>query len=216
MMPVIDIKKFFSYDHIMSFLIVFNGQFSPLTHPTSPRGTVSTVNSAESSGEVKEFKEFNEKKPEDKQRSPPRKFTVYEESDRNFQEQKKRSYARDIMSAPVKFVSSTMPVAVAKEMMEKHQFRHLPVLDDNYHLQGMLSDRELGGLLENKTCHDVMSNKIIVALDTASINEIAIILLQEKINALPIINHKRELVGIITHSDILKYIIESTPFLSRI
>jgi CBS domain-containing protein len=58
-----------------------------------------------------------------------------------------------------------------------------------------------------------MIPKVLVGLHNARIQEIAHIMLQEKINALPIINEKHQLVGIITQSDILKFVIESDDFL---
>ena len=215
-MPVMEIKLFIYYLLMMSFLIVFNGQYSPLTHPLSPRPGVRPVLSADRSGEVKEFREKSEKSADETSRPPLRKLSAYQQTEKTFQEQKRRIYARDIMSHPVKFVTASMLTAVARELMEKHLFRHLPVLDENNQLIGMLSDREFTSVTDQKTCRDLMSNKVIVALESASINEIAIILLQHKLNALPIINHKRELVGIITQSDILRYIIEATPFLGRV
>ena len=60
-----------------------------------------------------------------------------------------------------------------------------------------------------------MIQKVIVCEEMTSINEISIILLREKINALPIINYKKEIAGIISLSDILKFVIETTNLLTK-
>jgi predicted transcriptional regulator len=79
----------------------------------------------------------------------------------------------------------------------------------------MASDREFINQNENKLCSEVMLKKVIVADEYASINQLAIIFLQEKLNAVPIINNKKEIVGIVTITDILKYVILNTEFLTR-
>ncbi len=53
-----------------------------------------------------------------------------------------------------------------------------------------------------------------MAKDHVSLNEVAIIFLQVKINALPIVNSQNVLVGIVTQSDIIKYVMETTAFLA--
>src|SRR3989344_1401394 len=113
------------------------------------------------------------------------------------------------MTYPVIVISQNSSAFEAQTLLNKYRFRHLPVVDDKGTIVGMISDRELVGKFENKSCKDIMTNKVIVCEEHASVNEIAIILLKEKINALPIINHNRELTGIITLSNILQYVIAS-------
>ena len=137
---------------------------------------------------------------------------TYADQAKSFEKTKKRYYARDIMSSPVHFVHTTSKVSEAIAEMKKFGFRHLPVMDTKEILTGLISDRELIGAEHNSLCESIMVPKIIVALQTARIQEIAHIMLQEKINALPIINGHHVLVGIITQSDILKFVMGSDEF----
>jgi len=202
----------------MSFLVVFNGQFSPLVHPTSSavRTGIPPVNSLSKLNEVDEFKELLEEvKQNEGLKKSYQKLEVYKQATKTFEEQRKRHHAKDIMTYPVIVISQNSSVFEAQTLLNKYRFRHLPVVDDKGMIVGMISDRELAGKFENKSCKDIMTNKIIVCEEHASVNEIAIILLKERINALPIINHKRELTGIITLSNILQFVIASTAFLGK-
>jgi CBS-domain-containing membrane protein len=201
----------------MSFLVVYNGQFSPLVKSINPhRDSVRPIPSSQNTDEVHEFEEaLEEANQEEKLKRPNPKMDIYKKSSEKFEQERKRLYARDIMSFPVKVISQDIPALEARNMIEQHSFRHLPVINEFSVITGMISSFEVSGDLNEKKCSDIMLHEVIVCEEQTSIHEIAIILLKEKINALPIINHKKELVGIITLSDILKYVIESTPFLGR-
>lgn len=199
----------------MSFLVTFNGQFVPLSsQPVS--GVITPVRSVLNMDEVHEFREtLEEATHETPPNKPQKKLEIYKVAEKKFEAERKHLHAKDIMSSPVKLILQSAPAVEAKAMLVKYRFCHLPVVNEQNIIIGMITDRELIGPLENKSCADIMTKKVIVCEDHATINEIAIILLKERINALPIINYKHELVGIITHSDILKFVIETTMFLGR-
>jgi CBS-domain-containing membrane protein len=200
----------------MSFLVVFNGQFSPLVHPTNTSGrTIPIVQPSDNPEQIEEFEEVLRDFKDEAPKKALKKLEIYEQTSKKFEEDKKRFYAKDIMSSPVQLISKESPATEAEKLLKHKGFRHLPVVNDLNVIEGMISYFELSEILEGKSCKDIMAQKVIVCEEHTSINEIAIILLKEKLNALPIINHKKELVGIITLSDILKYVIESTSFLGR-
>ena len=203
----------------MSFLVSYNGQFSPLVTPVdqSAKNLIHPVNSIKHIAPDHEFKEVLEEihhLPE-AHKEPQKKLGAYKQGANSFEESKKRFYAKDIMTFPVKVIQESAATSSAKELMAKFGFRHLPVINHNYIITGLITDRELTAGTENNSCSEIMLKRVIVADEHASINEIAIIFLREKINALPIVDSKREIVGIITHSDILKYVIETSPFLEK-
>lgn len=200
----------------MSFLVAYNGQFAPLTTPRVAGDSIPPVSSISHSGEVHEFKEILENiSHEEHHKKPNQKLEIYKIAEKKFEAEKKHLHARDIMSSPVRLILQGAPASEAKAMLEKYGFRHLPVANENNVIVGMITDREVYGGIENKTCAEIMIQKVIVCEEHATVNEIAINLLRERINALPIVNRKFELVGIITHSDILKFVIETTMFLNR-
>lgn len=171
------------------------------------------MNEVSPSRNVPEFKEVLQTLDDGRPVPPPSRLNPYKQHAKSFEDKKKIEHARDIMSSPVKLISHSSKAEEAKVLMEKHGFRHLPVVNEVNVIIGMISDRELLGQIENKLCQDIMIQKLIVCEEHTSINEIAIILLREKINALPIVNRKKEVAGIITLSDIFAYVIKSTPFL---
>jgi CBS domain-containing membrane protein len=199
----------------MAFLVAINGQFSPFISERISTG-VTPVSGVGRSGEVSEFKQVLQQESDSPEQSPAQhKLDIYQKNAKAYQNQKRRDYAKDIMSFPVKYLSASAPASEALAILKMHGFRHLPITDHNDIIIGMISDREVAGDIQGKLCQDVMIQKVIVCDESASVNEIAMTLLREKLNALPIINHKHQLTGIITLSNILDYVIRSTPFLNR-
>jgi CBS domain-containing protein len=195
----------------MSFLVAFNGQFSPLIHPAPPRPLVSAVKPLPPAEETHEFQRVLEQEVDHTlPKARRRELAAYAEGARSFELQRQRSYARDIMSSPVHSIPETSSASEALELLRAKGFRHLPVVNELGVITGMISDRELQGELRHKSCQQVMQPKVIVAEEQTSINELAIILLREKLNALPIVDHRREVTGIVTLSDILEYVIGTT------
>ncbi len=201
----------------MSFLVAYNGQFTPLRtvqeHQSSVIRHVSPINRT---AENQEFRGILEDiLPSIQIPLHQRKLESYHQNSQDFEREKKRDYARDIMSSPVKVLNTNTNASEAKLLLQKSSIRHLPIVSPEKIIVGMVSDREVLGGLDNKTCEDIMIKKVIVCDENASVREVAITLLRERINALPVINRKHELVGIITLSDILDYVIKSTGFLNR-
>lgn len=201
----------------MSFLVVFNGQFTPLLQTISSpvRKEISPVRSIAESSDVTEFDEVYEKIIKEPIGRTNIAIKAYQKENEQFEQQRSRLYARDIMSSPVKIILESAPASNASDLLQKYGFRHLPVVSSNNIIIGMISDREIQGELKNKNCADIMIKTIIVAEEQTSIHELALILLNKKLNALPIVNHRREITGIITLSDILRYVVNSTPFLEK-
>lgn len=176
---------------------------------------VPTVVDVQPSSRVNEFREILQNQTDEPVvHKPQSKVEAYEQHARSYQQQKKREHAKDIMTSPVKMIPESAPAIEARNVMEKHGFRHLPVVNSMNVIVGMISDRELLGDVEKKSCAEIMIKKVIVSDEHTSINEIAIIFLNEKINALPILNRKHEVTGIITLTDILEYVIRCTAFLA--
>jgi len=195
----------------LSFLIAINGQFSPL-NPTVER-VKTQISSVGQVPTVREFKDILQTVDEEAAVRINPKVDAYQQHAKSFQQNRKYEHARDIMTSPVKTIPQFALVSEAIKKMTQYGFRHLPVVNEMNVIIGMISERELIGPLENKLCHEIMAHKVIVSDETTSINEIAITFLNEKINALPIINRKNEVTGIITLTDILAYVIKSTSFL---
>lgn len=202
----------------MSFLIVSNGLFSPYVSPvehsdfqsTHPITSVKAIIPKKS----QDFDGLLQDSLSSQTKGGPQ-LEAYQKVVKKFEHQRKRYYAHDIMSSPVHMIKNEMKVSDGLLILKKFGHRHLPVINENGTILGMASDREFINQNENKLCSEVMLKKVIVADEYASINQLAIIFLQEQLNAVPIINNKKEIVGIVTITDILKYVILNTEFLTR-
>ena len=77
------------------------------------------------------------------------------------------------MSSPIHFLHKKTSVNEAIVLMRKFGFRHLPILNDQENLAGLLSDRELVGAKPHSLCEELMIPKVLVGLHNARIQEIA-------------------------------------------
>jgi acetoin utilization protein AcuB len=113
----------------------------------------------------------------------------------------------------------------ALNLLRQGGVRHLPVVEGK-ELVGMVTDRDLRQaspspatslsiyeikyLLDKVLVEDIMVKDLITVSPTATIEFAAKLLYENKIGALPIVNEKGELLGIITETDILETFVEAT------
>ncbi len=116
--------------------------------------------------------------------------------------------AMQIMSFPVVTLTPDDTLEAAWDLLNKTRFRHIPILNKEGLLVGILSDRTLlhalhlrGGDVKIK---EVMTTKVISATPDTPIHRIVQLLFIERIGAMPITDEAGRLVGLITRSDILR------------
>jgi acetoin utilization protein AcuB len=116
-----------------------------------------------------------------------------------------------------------MSVTVVKEMMLEKRFRHMPIIDDDGNLVGILTQRmllralpsdvsgfsrfEVEYLLSKTRAKDVMLTDVKTIGEDIAIEEAARVMADQKIGCLPVC-HEGELVGIITDSDLFRIMVE--------
>jgi acetoin utilization protein AcuB len=127
-----------------------------------------------------------------------------------------------IMAGNVFCIDMDTTVGRAIELCSEKRIRHLPVLDDNKVLVGVVTDRDLryfisprlGTLSENNSdratltrhVHQVMVRQVTcVGLDT-TLPEAAQLMLTNSVGCLPVLDSERHVVGILTKTDLLRYI----------
>lgn len=96
-------------------------------------------------------------------------------------------------------------VAEAKELMEKWGISGLLVVDDERHLLGIISRRDVLFEREDKKVREVMTprSKLIVAERRLDLEDTKEIFRKHKIEKVPIVDKDNRLVGLITAKDIL-------------
>ncbi|QDK36464.1 CBS domain-containing protein [Bdellovibrio sp. NC01] len=124
-----------------------------------------------------------------------------------------------IMHKNPKTIKTGDGVALANEIMFENNIRHLPVVNANQELEGILSDRDLLSIaMESQSWESMDSviefwrSKSVVSVMTkspetvsadTSLTKVAQIMLEKQISCLPVVEGKR-LVGLVTDTDFLK------------
>jgi acetoin utilization protein AcuB len=131
--------------------------------------------------------------------------------------------AQDLMTWPVTSLPSDSTLLEAWGIMKRKGIHHLPVTSVHGTLAGMISNHDLlpyahelesvnspGPSAGHKLAR-VMSSRVLSATPTTEIREIAHVMLDEHVSAIPILDNSRHPVGILTTSDILRAIVHRSP-----
>ena len=135
-------------------------------------------------------------------------------------------HVRDYMKTEVFTVRIDKKLLIAKEIMTWAHIRHVPVVDADGQVVGMISHRDLLGAsiasIETRIAHmereqhlwsvpvrEVMRHQVQTIHPDTPIQEAAHLMRVKKVGCLPVVEHKR-LVGVITESDLLG-IVERLP-----
>jgi len=129
--------------------------------------------------------------------------------------------ASQIMQPRVITVNVDDDVARAWQVLIEKQIHQAPVLNDGLSLVGIVSDRNLLTALEvgegqahaalSKRVSEVMTTPVVAASPVTDIRRIARVMLDHDVSGVPIVNEAGRLVGIISHSDILRAVVTDPP-----
>lgn len=151
-----------------------------------------------------------EKKPEDSSEG----LAAYAEHSGSALEKKKGSArafqelcAKDVMQAPVVALQLAQSLGECFEFLKKYHFRHFPVLDQEGHLVGIVSDRDIMGHSAHKKIEEHMTRKVLATDPGSSLRDMSIAMLEERVGCLPVVNKNQSLAGIVTRTDILQALI---------
>lgn len=129
---------------------------------------------------------------------------------------------RDVMTPDPVAIRSDRTIREALETLSKHHIRHLPILDDDGRLCGILSDRSVAPwrqtLMDAESWHDVDLDALLMQTKVADVVENHVItvepddgvevaidrLLDHNIGAVPVVDTRDELVGIVSYVDLLR------------
>ena len=133
-------------------------------------------------------------------------------------------YAAELMTKELLTIEDNASLGEGYRLFTEHRFRHLPVVNSENALVGILSDRDLlqhaanlagstsrlDGWAEERV-HRVMSNPVLVATSDTEVREVARVMCEEHIGCMPIVDDKSTLAGIVTRTDILKTLLMQAP-----
>lgn len=121
--------------------------------------------------------------------------------------------AKDIMTENTISVKADTPIYEAVELIVKHGISGMPVVKNDMALEGILSEKDVIVLFygkednENKTVSDYMTQPAVHFDEEESLLDICDFLTKNIFRRVPITSNEK-LVGIISISDILDYILE--------
>lgn len=116
------------------------------------------------------------------------------------------SILKSVMSTHVKVIHPDATIADAAKQMRDGGFGMLPV-GENDRMIGAISDRDIAirGVAAGKSAdtplRDIMSQGVVWAFESDSIEEGARIMSEHQIRRLPIVNREKRLVGIVSLGD---------------
>ena len=102
-------------------------------------------------------------------------------------------------------ITKDQTVADALRLMKENRIGGIPVIDEERHLIGILTNRDLRFQKDmSLPVGEVMTSENLVTTRNADLAEAAQILLENKIEKLPVVDDENRLVGLITYRDITK------------
>jgi CBS domain-containing protein len=120
-------------------------------------------------------------------------------------------HARDVYTRPVQTIHPTTSVREALELMEKYRFHHLPILNNEKKIVGILSDRDLSGKRSSDRVERHMRKEVITAKESTEVAHLAREMIRHGIGCLPILNSEDKVVGIVSKTDLLECLANSMP-----
>ena len=112
------------------------------------------------------------------------------------------------------------------KLMKDHHIRRIPVVDENGQVVGIISDRdvrdaspskattldmyEMHYLLAELKAKNIMTAKPITVKPTDTVEQAALIMLDNKVGGLPVVDDSGKLVGIISDHDVFKALVDIT------
>jgi acetoin utilization protein AcuB len=132
----------------------------------------------------------------------------------------------ELMSRSVKTIGAGESCLEAVTAMSRGGFRHLPVVDHDARLAGIVTDRDLRhrlfapwvfrtlgtvsveSLFKDIKVREVMSSPVAAARPDDELATAAGLMLEKKVGSLPVVDDGR-VVGIITETDLLRHIVKA-------
>ena len=134
--------------------------------------------------------------------------------------------AKTVMSSPVVSLPSDATFQQAQDLFRSRRFRHVPVINAQRQILGIVSDRDMLRGEANPSAYQLpsafdptqtavlhfMSQPVLVANPQTEVRGIARVMFEEHVGAMPIVSDAGVLMGMITRSDILRVLISHPDF----
>jgi len=125
----------------------------------------------------------------------------------------------DMMVKDVHTLKETDPIERALRLMKEKKIRHIPVVDGEKRVIGIVTDRDIRSAVPSvfysreheevfqMTVKSIMKRDVITVHPLDFVEDAAVVLFENRIGCLPVVKENR-LVGIITQTDVLEAFIQ--------
>jgi CBS domain-containing protein len=120
------------------------------------------------------------------------------------------AHAADVMTVAVMSLRLDATFGDAVSLMAANQVRHSVVVDENGRIKGVISDRDVLRALarttdwKSKPVSDIMTPEPFVVQPHTSVTDALGLLLEKRINCLPVVEADGKVCGILTSTDLLR------------
>ncbi len=130
----------------------------------------------------------------------------------------------DVMTREVKTVFPDDSVRKVQELFEMNHFHHLPVVDDNHTVLGMISRSDFNLLCDKSTifdsdkskeinerffksiiAKDIMTKQVLKLKEDDPITKAVDIIRENLFHGIPVVDHQMKLIGVVTSYDLLTF-----------
>ena len=127
----------------------------------------------------------------------------------------------DIMKQDIVTLSPNNTIEDAITLLTLHKIRHIPIVDDNKKILGIISDRDIRDASPSILIHNeqsdylktqltkIMTRNVITGSPLDFVEEAAAIFYEYKISCLPV-ERQGKLIGIVTETDLLHTLVQLT------
>ncbi len=116
------------------------------------------------------------------------------------------SFVKDLMTREVVTARPSDLITSAAKVFSKRNFDHLPVIDDEKKLVGIVTSWDIAVAVGTgkKKLSEIMTQRVVTSTEDEPVDVLARKLDKHKISGVPVVNAKGELRGILTTDDITK------------
>ena len=128
--------------------------------------------------------------------------------------------SRHMTPAPLT-VESDILISEAREILRSNRFRHLPVIDKDWRLVGMVTDRDIRSAYPSSVLSgedrkreleqvsktpvsEIMSTDLVNLLPHSTIDDALLLLEKKRVGAIPVLDEKGVIVGIFSMRDLIR------------
>ena len=133
-------------------------------------------------------------------------------------------FVRDRMSSPAVTTTPDTVFRDALKLMREHRIRRLPVVDEDGKLVGIVCERdlvvasparagslsvwELNRLQATAKITEIMTQDVMTTTPDTPIEDVARLMIDNKVGGLPVVDDEGRVVGVITETDIFRTFVE--------